>query len=331
MEAELTSKLPAGEGWIYEPKWDGFRCLAFRDGERVELRSKAGKPLGRYFPEIVRQLAALEPARFVLDGELVVPVDGALDFDRLLQRIHPAASRVKKLAEESPARFILFDLLVDATGKDLTGRAFAKRRAALQEFAKRYLAGHAAFQLSPSTHDAEEARRWLAGELGGLDGVMAKRADAAYASGERTAMKKVKRARTADCVVGGFRWVKAGDAVASLLLGLYDAEGKLDHVGFCSALNAAVRAEATAKLLPLRGGTGFTGRAPGGPSRWRTEGAGEFESLRPELVVEVGYDHFAGGRFRHGTKFVRWRPDKEPGACRIEQVEKEGRTALGLL
>jgi ATP-dependent DNA ligase len=320
MEATLRAKIPEGEGWLYEPKWDGFRCLVFRDGAKVELRSKASKPLGRYFPEVAEAIRELKPTRFVLDGELVVPVGGSLDFDQLLQRIHPAASRVKKLAAEYPAHLILFDLLVDEKGKDLTGAPFQERRAALEAFDGKYLADHPTIRLSPATNDPDLARQWLAGAHGDLDGVMAKRADAPYATGERTAMEKVKRVRTVDCVVGGFRWTKSGGSVASLLLGLYDEAGKLDHVGFCSALNARTRAEADARLLPLRGGTGFTGRAPGGPSRWRKEGTGEYEALKPEVVVEVSYDHFTGGRFRHGTKFLRWRPDKDPGSCGMGQV-----------
>jgi ATP-dependent DNA ligase len=331
MEAELTAKIPTGEGWIYEPKWDGFRCLAFRDGREVELRSKAGKPLGRYFPDVLEMLGELKATRFVLDGELVIPVHGELIFDELLLRIHPAESRVKKLAEASPAHLVLFDLLVDAKGKDRSQEPLSKRRAALEEFAAKFLDAHPRVHLSPCTDDVKLARRWLAGELGGLDGVMAKLADLPYATGERTGMKKVKRMRTAECVVGGFRWTKTGDRVASLLLGLHNEQGELDHVGFCSALNATLRVEATEKLEPLRGGEGFSGRGPVGKSRWRKEGTGEWEAVRPEVVVEVEYDHFTGGRFRHGTRFLRWRPDKDPAACLMRQVEREERTALGLL
>ena len=331
MEAELSSRLPEGDGWLYEPKWDGFRCIAFRNGDAVELRSKAGKPLARYFPEVVRTMEEVAERRFVIDGEIVIAVDGALSFDDLLQRIHPAASRVKKLATETPAEFIAFDLLVDAGGRDLTGRPLHERRAALETFARKALAKHPRIHLSPSTDDLETAREWLEGAAGGLDGVMAKQADAPYASGERTAMLKVKRTRTADCVVGGFRWGKGGKHVGSLLLGLYGADGKLHHVGFCSGLNAARRAEAKERVLALRGGEGFSGRAPGGPSRWRKEGSGEWEPLRPELVVEVEYDHFNQGRFRHGTRFARWRPDKAPKQCRLAQVEREGENALQML
>jgi ATP-dependent DNA ligase len=331
MEAELARRLPPGEDWLYEPKWDGFRCLAFRDRDEVELRSKAGKPLARYFPDVVEAIREIPESRFVLDGEIVIAVGGRLSFDDLLQRIHPAASRVKKLAAESPADLIVFDLLVDAKGKDLTGQPLRKRRAALDAFASSRLDGHPRIHLSPSTDDIAVAGKWLEGSAGGLDGVMAKKADAPYASGERTAMVKVKRMRTADCVVGGFRWGKSGGTIGSLLLGLYGDDGKLHHVGFCSGLNAKRRSEAKDRVLPLQGGEGFSGRAPGGPSRWRKEGTGDWEALRPELVVEVDYDHFNQGRFRHGTRFARWRPDKDPKQCRLSQVEREGENALRML
>jgi ATP-dependent DNA ligase len=331
MEAELSTSVPAGDGWLFEPKWDGFRCLAFRDGGDVDLRSKASKPLARYFPELAGTFASLGAKKFVLDGEIVIPVGGNLVFDELLLRIHPAESRVKKLAAAHPAHFIAFDLLVDPKGKDLSGKPLADRRAALEEFASRFFPDAPSLHLSPATDDAALAARWLAGEHGGLDGVMAKRVDLPYASGERTAMRKVKRMRTADCVVGGFRWSKNGQSLGSLLLGLYGEDGKLHHVGFCSALNAETRSEAEKRVLPLRGGEGFSGRAPTGQSRWRKEGSSEWEPLRTELVVEVEYDHFSGGRFRHGTRFLRWRPDKEPAMCRLEQVEKEGGSALRML
>jgi ATP-dependent DNA ligase len=331
MEADPAEELPAGPEWAYEPKWDGFRCLAFRDGRRIELRSKAGKPLGRYFPDVVAALSAVPAQTFVLDGEIVVPAEGALSFDDLLQRIHPAASRVKMLATLHPAHFIAFDLLVDAKGRDLTGLPLEERRVALEAFAARLLEGHSRLHLSPQTRELRQARRWLAGGAGGLDGVMAKRLDASYAAGERSAMNKIKRMRTADCVVGGFRWAKKGGTLGSLLLGLYEDDDRLYHVGFCSALNAKVRAEADAKIIPLRGGVGFSGQGPSTVSRWRKEGTGEWEAIRPEIVVEVEYDHFTQGRFRHGTRFLRWRPDKDPRQCRMDQVEKEGRSAMKLL
>ncbi|HEX6924670.1 MAG TPA: ATP-dependent DNA ligase [Longimicrobiaceae bacterium] len=331
MEAETASRLPRGDDWLYEPKWDGFRCLAFRDGDRVELRSKAGKPLGRYFPDVVEAIQATRAPRFVLDGEIVIAVDGAISFDDLLLRIHPAASRVKLLATETPADLICFDLLVDAKAEDLTGEPLRARKQALERFARSALKKSPRLHLSPSTDDFAIASKWLEEGAGGLDGVIAKRADAAYASGDRSAMVKVKRTRTADCVVGGFRWSKSGNEIGSLLLGLYGADGRLHHVGFCSALSAEKKKEAREKLEPLRGGEGFGGRAPVGKSRWRKEGTGAWEPLRPELVVEVEYDHFNQGRFRHGTRFVRWRPDKAPTQCLMDQVEKEGANALKML
>ena len=330
MEADVAAELPAGGEWIYEPKWDGFRCLAFRDGRKVELQSKAGKPLGRYFPDVVEALARLDAPSFVLDGEIVIPVEGALSFDDLLLRIHPAASRVTRLAAEHPAHFVAFDLLVDGAGKNRSGEPLHARREALADFATRFFDGHPDLHLSPHTTELKEARRWLANKRGGLDGVVAKLADAPYASGEHTGMVKVKRMRSADCVVGGFRWSKNGRTIGSLLLGLYD-QGKLYHVGFCSALNAEVRKQADERMVPLRGGEGFSGRGPTAVSRWRKEGTGEWEAVRPEVVVEVEYDHFSQGRFRHGTRFHRWRPDKEPAQCKLAQVEKEGRSALEML
>lgn len=331
MEAESASKLPKGENWLYEPKWDGFRCLAFRDGDTVELRSKAGKPLGRYFPDVVQAVRSVSASKFVLDGEIVIAVDGAISFDDLLLRIHPAASRVKKLAAETPAELIAFDLLVDQAGEDLTDRPLRARREALESFAKAALTKTESIHLSPSTGELSVAQEWLEDAAHGLDGVMAKREDLSYASGERGGMVKVKRMRTAECVVGGFRWSKNGKDIGSLLLGLYGKDGRLHHVGFCSALNAARKMEAKERVEPLRGGEGFSGNAPTGPSRWRKEGTGEWEGLRPELVVEVEYDHFNQGRFRHGTRFLRWRPDKAPKQCRLQQVEKEGRSALAML
>jgi ATP-dependent DNA ligase len=330
MEASSADVLPDGDGWVYEPKWDGFRCIAFRDGRRVELRSKAGKPLGRYFPDVVAAIAAVKAPEFVLDGEIVIPVSNGLSFDDLLQRIHPAASRVKMLAGLHPAHFIAFDLLVDPKGRDLTAQPLTERRAALEAFASRLLDGHSTIHLSPQTRELKQASRWLAGS-DGLDGVMAKRADAPYAAGERTAMAKVKRLRSADCVVGGFRWAKNGKSIGSLLLGLYAADGRLYHVGFCSAMNASVRKQAEERILPLRGGEGFSGAGPSTESRWRKEGTGEWEALRPEVVVEVEYDHFTQGRFRHGTRFMRWRPDKAPAQCTVAQVGKEGRSAMKML
>ncbi|MDB4877778.1 MAG: dependent ligase [Gemmatimonadetes bacterium] len=318
MEARVVDELPVGAQWKYEPKWDGFRCLAFRDGAKIELMSKSGQPLSRYFPEVVAALGALKAKQFVLDGEIVVPADGGLSFDALLQRIHPAKSRVEKLSAETPGVFLVFDLLVDARGADLTEHPLSERRTKLEAFAKTHLRS-GGIELSPGTRKVSEARKWLAGH-DGTDGVMAKRTDLPYASGERTAMVKIKRKRTADCVVGGFRYATKGKVVGSLLLGLYDDDGILHHVGFTSSFKAGERATITAKVEKLKGGEGFTGRAPGGPSRWSTARSSEWEPLEPKLVVEVEYDHFTNGRFRHGTKFLRWRPEKAPAQCVLSQV-----------
>ncbi|MBI5445824.1 MAG: ATP-dependent DNA ligase [Deltaproteobacteria bacterium] len=327
-EARLVDEIPEGDGWQYEPKWDGFRCLAFRDGPEVELQSKALKPLTRYFPEVAADLASLPEQRFVLDGELIIRAGPALSFERLLERIHPAESRIRKLAREFPASFVAFDLLVEGE-RLFVGEPFSERRRLLQGFAARNFGAARRVHLSPVAGGSDEARCWLEGGVG-LDGVVAKRLDLPYCSGERTGMLKVKRQRTADCVVGGFRYAAAGRVIGSLLLGLYGPDGLLHHVGFTSGLTAAQRSEYAAKLEPLRGGSGFTGNAPGGPSRWSTERSAQWEALRPELVVEVGYDHFSEGRFRHGTRLLRWRPDKAPEQCTFEQVERAGETA-GLL
>jgi ATP-dependent DNA ligase len=320
MEALLVSEIPAGENWEYEPKWDGFRCLAFRDGDNVELQSKSGQPLGRYFPEIIEALLKLKASQFVIDGELVIPVGDRLSFDDLLQRIHPAASRVARLAKETPAHFIVFDLLVDDAGKALFDLPLAKRRPKLESFAKKHLAKNKTIELSPKTKDIVIAREWLSTTGLKLDGVIAKRLDLPYRSGERDGMQKVKRMRTADCVVGGFRYASKGKVVGSLLLGLYDDEGLLHHVGFTSSFNESEKKELTEKLEPLIAPPGFTGNRPGGPSRWSTKKTAEWEPLKTKLVVEIQYDHFTGGRFRHGTRLLRWRPDKKPKACTIDQV-----------
>ena len=329
MEAELVPQIPTGEGWQYEPKWDGFRCLAFRDGDKVSLQSKSGQPLGRYFPEVVEAVAQIKAKRFVLDGEIAVPVAGALSFDDLLQRIHPAASRVKKLSEETPALYIVFDLLVDDRGTALIEHPLRDRRERLEKFASKYLQADGRVRLSPATRDIKAARKWFASAGKNLDGVIAKQLDADYRSGDRTGMVKVKNIRTAECVVAGFRYgSKATKTLGSLLLGLYDDKGLLNHVGFCSALTEKERKELTPKIeklkKPVNQGGGFTGKAPGGVSRWSTERSGEWESLDPRLVVEVQYDHFSGGRFRHGTKFMRWRPDKPPRKCTMDQVRSAG-------
>ena len=330
MEARLVGSLPEGEDWRFEPKFDGFRCLAFRAGEDVDLRSKAGQPFNRYFPEMVEALRALPVERFVLDGELVVPLADALSFDDLLMRIHPAASRVQKLAQATPALYVAFDLLVDEGGQSLVDEPLTARRAALERFMKK--AGRSrALTLAPQTERREEVTDWLRSLGSGLDGIMAKRAAEPYRSGERTAMQKWKRMRTADCVVGGFRYGSKERLVGSLLLGLYNDAGKLDHVGFSSNLRAAEKPALTAQLEALIEEPGFTGSRPGGPSRWSTERSTEWCPLRSELVAEVQYDHFSGGRFRHGTKILRWRPDKAPRQCTATQVEQESRAILGWL
>ena len=320
MEALATEELPSGDGWLYEPKWDGFRCLVFRRGDEVLLQSKSGQTLGRYFPELVEAVRALPGERVVLDGEIVIFTEGALDFDALLQRIHPADSRIRRLASETPTTYLAFDLLVDDPGHLLVELPLATRRAHLEAFCAP-LPADGRVRLSPATGDRTVAERWMV-ELGagGLDGVVAKRLDAMYRSGERTAMRKVKRLRTADCVVGGFRYAQKGGEVGSLLLGLYDDEGRLDHVGFSSSFTAAERAALKPILEPLVEPPGFTGDSPGGPSRWSAGRSTEWQPLRPSLVCEVRYDHFSGGRFRHGTRFLRWRPDKSPRQCTYDQL-----------
>jgi len=323
MLAELTSEIPTGDEWVYEPKWDGFRCLAFRDGDDVALQSKAGQPLARYFPELVEAVRRLPAERFVLDGEIVVPVGGELSFDDLLQRIHPAESRIRKLSAERPVLYLVFDLLADEKGASLLERPWRERRRALERFAAKHFPAGGTIRLSPATEDAAAARQWVRGAGGALDGVIAKLASSPYLPGDRSGMRKVKFLRTADCVVGGFRYSKNGGVVGSLLLGLYEKSGALDHVGFCSGLTAAQRRELTPKLERLVKPPGFTGRSPGGPSRWSTERTGEWEPLAPRLVVEVQYDHFSQGRFRHGTRFLRWRPDKAPRQCTLAQVKQE--------
>ncbi|MBI3826890.1 MAG: ATP-dependent DNA ligase [Candidatus Rokubacteria bacterium] len=333
MEARAVETIPRGAGWLYEPKWDGFRCLAFRRDVAVLLQSKAGQALGRYFPELVEALGALPPGRFVLDGEIVVTTEDGLSFDDLLQRIHPAESRVRKLARETPATLLGFDLLVDETGGDLTALPLAERRQRLE----RFFAGLPVtprVRLSAATPDRGVAERWMDELPPGLDGVIAKRLDAPYGSAARDAMQKIKRLRTADCVVGGFRFQQAGAEVGSLLLGLYDDDGLLHHVGFSASFTAEERRALKPILEPLVEPPGFTGSAPGGPSRWSRGRNTEWQPLRSALVCEVRYDHFSGDRFRHGTKFLRWRPEKKPRACTFDQVRRAGSrealVALGL-
>jgi ATP-dependent DNA ligase len=370
-EAKSVNALPHEPGWLYEPKWDGFRCLAFRQGDEVILQSKAGQPLGRYFPEIVAALRALPARKFVLDGEIVIHSGAGLDFDALLQRIHPAASRIQRLSQETPSTYMVFDLLVDSKGRSLAAKPLSARRMALQEFAAANInkgaepkprkkaasqttlnSARELIMLSPASADFAIAEKWMReGAASGWDGVVAKRLDCEYMSGERTGMVKIKRIRTADCVVGGFRWARAKSSkddakeskadsksadskkrpteeVGSLLLGLYNKNGELDHIGFSSSFTRENRKKLKSILKPYMGGEGFSGKAPGGPSRWTRDARDtEWFPLKPKLVGEFQYDHFSGGRFRHGTKFLRWRPDKKPEQCTMEQIRATKKAA----
>ncbi len=332
MLAKAQDQLPDGERWIYEPKWDGFRCIVFRDGAEVYLQSRELRPLNRYFPELIEPLARELPPVCVVDGEIVIAGAGGLQFEALLLRIHPAASRVKLLAQESPASFVAFDLL--ALDADLRERPFAERRAALERALAK---ARPPIHLTPATRDRAVAFDWFSRfEGAGLDGVVAKREGEAYQPGKR-AMVKVKHQRTADCVVAGFRWHKNGPGtmIGSLLLGLYDGEGKLHHVGIASSFTTAMRKQLVAELAPLRehamddhpwkewGGADETEqRMPGASSRWNRGKDLSWEPLRPERVCEVAYDHLQGDRFRHATHFLRWRPDKDPRSCRYDQLEE---------
>lgn len=326
MEARSVEAIPEGRGWQYEPKWDGFRCLLARDGDAVAMVSKSGQDLTRYFPEVAAAARSLREKSFVLDGEVVVPVGGQFSFDDLLQRIHPAVSRVKKLAEETPALFLAFDLL--KKGKtEVAAAPLAKRRPQLEDFAARQFPGASRFRLSPASERLKDAQRWLASAGGGSDGVIAKRLDLPYQAGNRDGMQKIKRYRSADCVIGGFRYGENPQAgrrvVGSLLLGLYDADGLLHHVGFCSGIRASDKPPLTDKLEAAMQDRSFTGNTPGGPSRWSTKRSSEWQPVNPKYVVEVSYDHFTGGRFRHGTSILRWRPDKKPSQCTMEQVKQK--------
>jgi ATP-dependent DNA ligase len=330
MEAVAVDEIPIGPEWQYEPKWDGFRCLTFRDGKTVSLQSKSGKPLTRYFPELVELIGSITADSFVLDGEIVVPAGNAFSFDALLQRIHPAASRVKKLAGETPALMIVFDLLADQRGV-LVSQFLPERRQRLDAFARKYLASKGRIRLSPATTSLAEAKKWLARVGSTLDGIVAKRRDMPYSSGDRRGMKKIKNYRSADCVVGGFRYNEGKSVVGSLLLGLYDDNGRLNHVGFTSNIPREGKSGLTLKLEKLIAPPGFTGNAPGGPSRWSTARSAEWQPLKPRLVVEVGYDHFTGDRFRHGTSLMRWRPDKAPEQCTMDQVTQKKSDLMKLL
>jgi ATP-dependent DNA ligase len=317
METRHATRIPEGDDWTYEPKWDGFRCVAFRDGKNVELQSKSGETLTRYFPEIVSALLDARAQRFVIDGELMIVEGESADFDALLQRIHPAESRVRRLAAETPATYVLFDLLVDGRSK-LFEHQLHERRAGLEEFMLRNFAKNPSIALSPTTSDVDVARRWLSGSLARLDGVIAK-ANLAYAFGSRDAVVKIKRKYTADCVVGGFRTAYDG-SMASLLLGLYDDDGLLHHVGFVGSMSAQERKRAAELLKPIVEPPGFTGNAPGGPSRWRRAANAEWFPVKPKVVVEVSFDHVTARRFRHATRLLRWRDDKAPRQCTIDQL-----------
>jgi ATP-dependent DNA ligase len=325
MEARSVESIPQGAHWQYEPKWDGFRCILVRDGDAVALRSKSGEDLTRYFPELVDAARKIRNKTFALDGEIVIPAGDTFSFDDLLQRIHPAPSRVTRLANETPARFIAFDLL--ACGPhDLTAMVLAARRAELQKFATSFKR-NANFALSMPTTSIAVAERWLKLAGGGFDGIIAKRLDLPYRSGTRDAMQKIKRYRSADCVIGGFRYgenrLQGRKVVGSLLLGLYDAGGSLHHVGFSSGIKAAERGALTDRLLANVAQRSFTGKAPGGPSRWSTRRSSEWVPVKAKFVVEVSYDHFTGDRFRHGTRILRWRPDKKPRQCTFDQLKQK--------
>ena len=331
MEARSVDEIPIGSEWQYEPKWDGFRCIAYRDGTAVELISKAGQPLTRYFPDVVASLRALKSKEFALDGEIVVPADQGFSFDALLQRIHPAQTRVERLSSETPAIYIVFDYLIDGNGQRLVGCELKRRRQLLESFAKRNLKSNQGVRLSPATTKLARANEWFARVGNALDGIIAKRLDRPYDSGARTAMVKVKNYRTADCVVGGFRYNEGKKVVGSLLLGLYDKAGLLNHVGFTSGLKANEKVALTKRLRSLIAEPGFTGSKPGGPSRWNTARSAEWKPLKPTLVVEVSYDHFSGGRFRHGTSLIRWRPDKSTSQCTMEQLKQKRADLTALL
>ncbi|MGI6851880.1 ATP-dependent DNA ligase [Mesorhizobium sp. 1B3] len=322
MEARLVDDLPNEPVWQFEPKWDGFRCLAYRKGELADLRAKSGKPLGRYFPEVIRAVLSAASDDFIIDGELAIPIGETLAFDALQMRLHPAESRIRKLSSQTPAIFILFDILRREAG-DIVHATLAERRAVLETLFREMPPG-GLFRLSPYTRDRNEAMGWLEHSGGALDGVVAKRVDGRYEYGERS-MLKVKRLRSADCVVGGFRYASDSRLVGSLLLGLFDSAGLLHHVGFTSTISNEERPSLTKRLEALTGAPGFTGNAPGGPSRWSTERSAEWQPLRHELVVEVRYDQVTGDRFRHGTKLLRWRPDKAPRQCTFDQIEREAR------
>jgi ATP-dependent DNA ligase len=325
MEARSVDAIPIGSEWQYEPKWDGFRCLLIRDSDAVAMYSKSGQDLTRYFPEIAAAAKTLRKQSFVLDGEIVVPAGRQFSFDDLLQRIHPAGSRVRKLSVETPALFLAFDLL--KVGKSsLVDKPLTRRRPQLEDFAAQHFGG-TLFRLSPASQKLKDAQRWLASAGGGSDGVIAKRLDLPYQAGSREGMQKIKQYRSADCVIGGFRYGERRQVgrrvVGSVLLGLYDAAGLLHHVGFCSGIKAKDKPALTDKLEAIRQAQSFSGNTPGGPSRWSAKRSSEWQPVKPKYVVEVSFDHFTGGRFRHGTSILKWRPDKNPGQCTMEQVKQK--------
>lgn len=333
MLAKLATVIPAGDGWLYEPKWDGFRCIVFRDGDQIELASRNERPFTRYFPELIAPLLAQLPQRCVVDGEIVIPDadDRGLDFDALLQRIHPAESRVRRLAAETPASFVAFDLLA-IDDESLMDTPLRERRARLVEL----LAGVSApVHLCPSTTDHETAERWFVEfEGAGLDGVVAKRLDDPYTPDKRT-LVKVKHVRTADCVVAGYRIHKDGKGVGSLLLGLHDDDGRLHHVGVAAGFSVKRRTELLAELAPLLDGAlddhpwrewaeaqaHAEGRLPGAQSRWNAGKDLSWVPIRAERVAEVTFGQLQSGRFRHGVQFVRWRDDRDPASCRYDQLD----------
>jgi ATP-dependent DNA ligase len=304
--ARPAKKLPDGDGWRFEPKWDGFRTIVFRDGDDVQLQSRNGRPMNRYFPEVVEQVLALPGRRLVLDGEMIVVVDGIQEFDLLSQRIHPAASRVEMLSKKTPAGFVAFDLLAE-DDEVLLELPYVERRERLAQVVEEPV------QLTPCTDDGEAAQVWFSGRS---EGVIAKEAGSPYRPGERTGMLKIKRVRTADAVVMAFRFGKEEGTVGSLILGLYDDGGDLHVVGHTSGFTAKQKRELIVKLEPYR----TYERGSGEPSRWKSDEELVWEGLRPELVVEVAFDHITGRRIRHGAKFQRWREDKEPRECLMEQL-----------
>jgi ATP-dependent DNA ligase len=304
--AKSARELPAGDDWCYEPKWDGFRTIVFRDGDEVHLQSRNGRPMNRYFPDVVEQALALPAERYVLDGEMVVTVDGIQEFDLLSQRIHPAASRVERLAKETPAALVAFDLLAEGD-ESLLELPYTERRERLAKLVRDPV------ELTPSTDDPKAAGKWLAGTG---EGVIAKQASATYKPGERVGMVKVKRVRTADAVVAAFRFGKEPETVGSLILGMYDDGGELHVVGHTSSFRAKQKRELLELLEPYR----THERGSGEPSRWKSDEELVWEGLRPELVCEVAFDHITGQRIRHGAKFLRWRTDKEPRECLTSQL-----------